>query len=107
MNIITNAENLIINKGPQNNNHLGVGGRTVMQFNSPMEDSKLELNIIKQNCDNGPRTINDLNHRLGNNISHNSNLDPKNKVSQQYLQIVIKKMFNNEEMSRPASSEWD
>ena len=51
MNIITNAENLIINKGALNNNHLGVGngggGRTVMQFNSPIEDSNLELNIIK------------------------------------------------------------
>ena len=110
MNIITNASHLIINKGGAiaNYNNPIANGKTLnitggLGGTNHNEESKLDIaSIIKKDGNLNPhRTINDF------KVGQSGPLNPKSKVSQQYLEIMIKKMFNNEDASRFASSEFE
>lgn len=90
-----------------------------MQLNCNNEENKLDMGIIarKDIMNMGHRSIIDLHGNAVTQMVGTGNpnavsganpnmIDPKSKVSQQYLQIIIKKMFNNDDASKFGSSEF-
>jgi hypothetical protein len=102
MNILSNNPAMIINKAA---NHNAMLGRTLMQLNIGGGDNKLEMMgiIKKDNNMGGPKTLMNMD---GSGFAPGTGMDPKSKVSHQQIQVLLKKMFNNDDASKFGSSEF-